>query len=90
VHPFVRVNTGWFRADYESEIFKNLPNTSPVLSTELGVWVPTKRRLTGGVSAGYNLITGNGMEGPGTLFPFFYQLSLTYSLLTPSPAPSAP
>ena len=87
VHPFVRANAGWFRADYESEIFNNVPNSSPVVSAELGLWVPTKRRFTAGASAGYNLITGDGMDGPGTLFPIFYQLSLTYSLLAPSSTP---
>ncbi|MFC7671143.1 hypothetical protein ACFQT0_29910 [Hymenobacter humi] len=71
VQPFVRANAGWFRADYESDIFRNLPNTSPVLSAEPGFWVPTNRRLNAGASAGYNLITGDGMEGAGTLFPLF-------------------
>jgi hypothetical protein len=84
VHPFVRANAGWFRADYESDIFKTLPNSSPVLSAELGLWAPTSHRLNAGASVGYNLITGHGTGGPGTLFPIFYQLSLTYSLLTPS------
>ncbi|SFQ77744.1 hypothetical protein [Hymenobacter arizonensis] len=84
VHPFVRANAGWFRADYESEIFKNLTNSSPTVSTELGVLVPTKYRFNAAASVGYNLITGDGSDSPGTLFPLFYQLSLTYSIFKPT------
>ena len=81
VHPFLRANAGWFRASYESEIFRRLDNSSPLLSAELGIMVPSKTRLKTSGSLGYNLITGKGTEGPGTLYPLFYQLSLTYSLL---------
>ena len=81
IHPFLRANAGWFRADYESEIFQNLDNSSPLLSAEVGLVVPTKTRLKTGASLGYNLITGSGTEGPGTLYPVFYQLSVTWSLL---------
>jgi hypothetical protein len=84
VHPFVRANAGWFRADYESDIFKNLTKSSPLVSAELGLLVPTKYRFNAAVSAGYNLITGDGSDSPGTLFPLFYQLSLTYSILKPT------
>jgi hypothetical protein len=84
VHPFVRANAGWFQADYESEIFKNLTNSSPLLSAELGLLVPTKHRINAAASMGYNLITGDGSDSPGTLFPLFYQLSLTYSIFKPA------
>jgi hypothetical protein len=30
--PFTSLNVGWFSADFESEIFNNVPNTSPLLS----------------------------------------------------------
>ncbi|WP_227609731.1 hypothetical protein [Hymenobacter translucens] len=84
VQPFVRLNAGWFRADYESDIFKDLTSSSPLLSTELGLLVPTRYRINAGASVGYNLITGDGSDSPGTLFPLFYQLSLTYALLKPA------
>lgn len=81
IHPFLRANAGWFRANYESEVFQNLDNSSPLLSAEFGLIVPTKTRLKTGASLGYNLITGSGTKGPGTLYPVFYQLSVTWSLL---------
>ncbi|MDB5263535.1 MAG: hypothetical protein JWQ14_2818 [Adhaeribacter sp.] len=81
IHPFLRANAGWFRADYESEIFQNLTNSSPLLSAELGLAVPTTRRLKTSASLGYNLITGDGSNSPGTLYPLFYQLSVTWNLL---------
>ncbi|WP_426060492.1 hypothetical protein [Hymenobacter sp. B1770] len=84
VHPFVRANAGWFRADYESDIFKNLTNSSPLLSTELGLLVPTIRRISAEASLGYNLLTGDGSDSPGTLFPIFYQVSLTYAIFKPA------
>ena len=31
-------------------------------------------------SLGYNFITGNGEQGPGTLFPLFYQFKLYYRI----------
>jgi hypothetical protein len=84
VQPFLRLNAGWFRADYESDMFEDLTTTSPLVSTELGLQVPTKYRINAGASVGYNFITGDGSDSPGTLFPLFYQLSLTYAILKPA------
>lgn len=84
VHPFLRANAGWFRADYESEIFRNLDNSSPLLSAEVGLAVPTKTRLKTTASLGYNLFTGDGSDSPGILYPVFYQISVTYTLLKPA------
>ena len=84
IHPFLRANMGWFRADYESDLFRNLDNTSPLLSAELGLAVPAGSRLKTGASLGYNLITGDGSDSPGTLYPVFYQLSITYNILKPA------
>ena len=52
IHPFLRANAGWFRADYESELFQNLDNSSPLLSAEVGLIVPTKTRLKNGRFSG--------------------------------------
>jgi hypothetical protein len=84
VNPFLRANAGWFRTDYEAEIFRGLENSSPLLSAEVGLFVPAKTRLKTAASLGYNLIAGDGSDSPGTLYPVFYQLSLTYSILKDS------
>jgi hypothetical protein len=35
------------------------------------------------LSVGYNLINGNGVSSPGTLFPVFYEMSIFYYLDLP-------
>lgn len=82
LQPFARLNTGYFYADYEAAIFDDLPNSSVLLSPEVGISIKTNFPLKVGASFGYNLITGDGMKGPGTLYPLFLQTSITWSLLT--------
>jgi hypothetical protein len=82
--PFLRGNIGWFYADYEVEKFDALPNTSPLLSFEGGLAFPVIASLHLNTSLGYNLITGNGFTGPGTLYPLFYQLSLNWRIRKPN------
>lgn len=81
IQPFVRVNTGFFIADYEYPVFDVLPNTSILLSPEAGVSLNTNLPLKIGVGLGYNLITGDGVSGPGTLYPLFIQTSVTWNIL---------
>lgn len=81
--PFIRGNVGWFSANYESEIFRELPDSSPLLSFEGGLSAQIKGPVGTSASVGYNVITGDGMDVPGTLFPLFYQLSVTYRLTRP-------
>jgi hypothetical protein len=80
---FIRANAGWFFADYEVNMFDQLPNTSPLLSVESGVSFPVFRAIHLNTSLGYNLITGNGFKRPGTLFPLFYQVSMNWRIHTP-------
>lgn len=80
VRPVARLNAGYFVADYGSELFNDLPRTSPLLSPELGLcWCP-KFPLKVHASVGYNLLTGDGLTGPGTLYPVFVQTSLTWNV----------
>ncbi len=81
IRPFLRINAGYFYADYEEEIFSDLPNSSALLSSEAGVAVWTRSPIKIGASLGYNLITGNGIKGPGTLYPLFFQTSITWNIL---------
>lgn len=81
IQPFIRLNTGYFISDLEEAIFEDLPNSSILLSPEFGVGVHTGTPLKINASFGYNTITGNGISGPGTLYPLFVQTSITWNLL---------
>lgn len=80
IRPFVRVNSGYFSAHYGDNIFDVLPRKSLLLSSDIGVGFETHTPLKIATSLGYNFITGNGLKGPGTLYPVFYQLSITWNL----------
>lgn len=80
--PFVKLNAGYFSADYGNPIFNLLPNKSLLLSPEGGISIQTHLPLKISVSLGYNLITSNGINNvPGTIYPFFYQLTLSWNIL---------
>ncbi len=78
--PFTRVNLGYFLADYEDPIFDVLPNSAFMNSIDAGLSYCFNAPLTVNLSLGYNLNTGNGTTGPGTLFPVFYQMRIYYTL----------
>ena len=84
LQPFVRLNTGYFTADYEDRDFDVLPQNSFLISPETGLSYRFSFPLKVGVSLGYNLITGDGLEGPGTLYPLFVQTSITWNILSKS------
>lgn len=79
LQPFTRINTGYFTADYESDIFDGLTNDAYILSIDAGLSYELNVPVTINLSAGYNLNTGNGLDGPGTLHPVFYQMSVYYT-----------
>jgi len=74
------INTGFFHADMEIPQFEVLPHNSMLLSLETGLYYRFKFPASASLTVGYNLITGDGMTTPGTLFPLFYQLSVYYRL----------
>lgn len=76
----VGLNTGYFRANYEEDMFKILPHESMLLSVETGISYHFEAPYTFTLSTGYNIIHGNGISTPGTLYPIFYQFSMFYSL----------
>lgn len=78
--PFLRLNTGYFVADYEDPVFEMLPNSSILISPEFGLGYSFNIPLKMGVSLGYNIITGDGMDGPGTLYPLYVQTSITWNI----------
>ena len=79
--PFARLNTGYFHADYEEDIFDVLPNSAFLFSIDAGLSYEFNIPLTASISAGYNLNSGSGTSGPGTLYPVFYQMSIFYTIL---------
>ena len=79
--PFTRLNTGYFHADYEEAVFDVLPNNAFLFSVDAGLSWEFKIPVTVSLSAGYNLNSGSGVSGPGTLYPVFYQMSIYYTIL---------
>lgn len=80
VRPFIRANGGYFSADYGEKIFDVLPRSSPLLSSDLGISFQTGSPVKIATSLGYNFITGNGLSGPGTLYPVFYQVTVSWNI----------
>jgi hypothetical protein len=80
IRPFGRLNTGYFSADYGNKIFDFLPRKSLLLSADIGLCFETNLPLKISASLGYNFITGNGLSGPGTLYPLFYQLTVSWNV----------
>lgn len=79
--PIVRVNGGYFHADIEEALFADLPKSSPLLSLEGGLQCKPKYPIGLTATLGYNLITGDGLNGPGTLYPLYTQLSIFYVIM---------
>lgn len=85
VRPFAKMNTGYFKASYGSDLFRDLPQRSLLVSPEFGLCYCPSFPLKIGGSIGYNLLTGNGLTGPGTLYPVFVQIGITWNLLKKQP-----
>ena len=77
--PFMRANAGYFMADYGDAMFDDLPQSSAIASADAGLVYSFKNPLKINFSLGYNAITGSGDEGAGTLYPIFYQTSITWN-----------
>ena len=80
LQPIARLNLGYFYADYEDPIFNTLDNTTFLVSIDAGLYYQFDFPLTVGLTVGYNLTSGNGSSGPGTLYPIYYQMSLFYTV----------
>lgn len=76
-----RLNVGYFAAHYASPLFDELPKTSALASPEFGLCYCPIFPLKINASIGYNFLTGNGVTGPGTLYPVFVQTSVTWNIL---------
>jgi hypothetical protein len=76
--PVVQLNTGYFYSDMEEKMFESIPHTSFLFSSEMGLFLNVNFPVKIKTTIGYNFITGDGVNGPGTLFPLFYELSIYY------------
>ncbi len=81
INPVIKLNTGLFVLDTEFEIFSELPNKSMMLSAEFGLGYDIDGPFDLTTTLGYNLITGDGLNGPGTLYPIFLNLMVNYTLM---------
>ena len=77
LRPLFSLHTGYFRASIGEPIFENIPNSSLLLSPGAGISLDPENPFKLSASLGYNLITGDGTKGPGTLYPVFLQTSLS-------------
>ena len=80
-HIVTRLNFGYFIADYEEEIFSQIPNTSFLFSPEIGFsydfnQIPIRLNL----GLGYYILTAEAGYSPGTLQPLYYHFDIYYTL----------
>jgi len=79
-NPFMSLGSGFFVANYGSDDFDALDQSSLLLSPIAGLEWNTPFELKMNVSLGYNFTSGNGEKGPGTLYPVFAQFNFYYPL----------
>lgn len=79
-----RLNLGYFYADYESNIFNKLNNSTITISPELVLQITPlalfSKELKLEFSSGYNIIHGDGTNGLGTLYPLYFRINILYQI----------
>lgn len=81
LHITTKLNMGFFSVDLEEEIFNELPHTDFLLSPEVGLSYDFKKfPIIVNLGTGYNIGLKEEGESPGTLQPFFYNLTIYYKL----------
>jgi hypothetical protein len=81
LQPSIRLNAGYAHANYGSDIFNRIPDHSFIISFEGGMSYDLRLPLRITLNGGYNLLTGNGISGLGTIYPVYLQCSLLYRIL---------
>lgn len=79
IRPMLRLNLGYFSAPLDP-VFDDLPQSSMLLSSEAGICFDPRSPLKINTSLGYNFISGDGLSGPGTLYPAFVQATLSWDV----------
>jgi len=81
LHITTKLNVGFFNAQLEEEIFKDLPHSALLLSPEVGLSYDFKALpIVLNLGAGYNVNLQEEGESPGTLLPLFYSFTAYYEL----------
>jgi len=76
IKPITKFNIGYFSCNYGNPIFDVLPNKSLLLSFEFGGECIVFQNIYIGSAFGLNLIAGNGIDTPGTIYPTFLNNNL--------------
>ncbi|WP_310558307.1 hypothetical protein [Flavobacterium sp.] len=80
-HFVTRLNLGYFYSDLESDIFKDVPNTSFLFSPELGFTYDFKKvPISLNLGTGFYVITAKEGYSPGTLQPLYFHFDIYYKL----------
>jgi len=80
-HFVSRLNMGYFYSDLEEALFKEIPNTSFLLSPEIGIKYNLKKApISLNLGVGYYIITAEDGYSPGTLQPLYYHFDVRYSI----------
>lgn len=78
IHPYVQFNVGYLKAHLNPAYFQNITNTSWLSSLEIGAASTFQKKMHLKLSMGYNVITGNGSQGVGSIYPLFFQGTAQY------------
>jgi hypothetical protein len=77
----VRLNVGYFYADYEVDIFEDVPNTAFLFSPEIGINYTFKELpISLNLGSGYYVDFAKEGYSPGTLQPLYYHFDVYYTI----------
>lgn len=77
LQPITRLNLGFAKAFYGSG-YNSVPSIGVLCSIETGFQYRINKKFTASLFGGFNLITGNGTSGLGTIFPLYYGLGIKF------------
>jgi hypothetical protein len=75
IQPYIALQTGWFWLDVEEPMFEVLPHSSVLATFSFGSEIPVYGPFLTRIGMDYHLITGDGLQGPGSLYPLFMHTS---------------
>ncbi|MBA3664583.1 MAG: hypothetical protein H0W61_10290 [Bacteroidetes bacterium] len=79
IQPFALLNLGFAKAFVNSDKYSSLSTSALLVSPEAGVACRFKPRMQLQGGLGFNLNSGNGLKGPGFIYPICFQLRLLYT-----------
>jgi len=79
VKPFVMLNLGYAKAFPGSDKYNSLTTSALLVSPEAGVACGISSHTSAQGGMGYHITSGNGLKGPGFIYPVCFQLRLLYS-----------